>query len=562
MRFICIFIFFFLMGCEKDLLSQIEQNTGQKPLDDQSQQVPSGQVLPSLLDTLLTPKVGIPTVVVGVGAIGGTTAYVLDALGKRHLDVAVQKEIQAQIKAGRVSTPPAETGNVSGVFFIENQSGQKQWVVKPMGLAPDGKHRTDTKELEKKVVPGQEVGNEVLMYALDQALGGHYGIPKTVLVKVRHADFNPKRKQTRETRATQMGFLANWAWRDQTELASAQAFLPGQSWHDAFIKELITANLDDEALVQAVNQKMKDEGIARTQYDRLNIKLLSGGTDGHYGNFLYDSTAKTFGLIDAGYDFLDPKEIIDQKWHELFFAKEPMSDVEYVFLRNIDVDAVMAQMKEQARKNAQVHRILEVDADRLNALRLRLELAKVVGEMKATQEEWYLILRKMDWKGETMYNNYYRNIFKSVVKSHGEEELDWAGIGDRFRDAVWWSKLETVQDFFHAYAREMPHASAWRQAAVASLQTLLVNPKFKEDPNTQIGVFLSRDTALHVLARLGLHELLPGFLEIDNINCKITDREGRTALQIAQLQEQSASDVDKPSYLQTIQILQNHAKCQ
>lgn len=258
----------------------------------------------------------------------------------------------------------------SGSYFIFDEQGQKVGVFKPM--SEEGNDRSTIK-------PGQGAGNEVLMYELDRNLGGAYKCPKTKLIPLESTAFKKQGKQ----------------------LGSFQQFLPGVTMHQLNLYEM--------------------ESISREELDRLNIKLISGGSDSHFGNFLYCRDKKEIGIIDAGYDFIGHEEhpliYRNQSWKFLPKANEQMSPQEYVRLRDINVETVMNGMYDVVEKNKQVDPQLALSTEKMILLRMRLELAKLVGQSELTQLQWLRVL--------------YDGSFIEIYKKQGnvpEAEVQWEDI--------------------------------------------------------------------------------------------------------------------------------------
>lgn len=330
---------------------------------------------------------------------------ILDLITSPPLD---QDQLQSALDAGKA---PRETATgTTGSFYVKNFRGEVGGVFKLMSQEPGaiGNERMEAKgginvSFRSSIQPGQGAGNEVVAYALDQALNGRYGIPRTQLVELKHVSLKSSK----------------------SELGSVQEFLPG-------MKPLNAA--DSGPFL---------ESIPRTEFDRFNFKLISGGTDGHYGNFLYNSTSKKLGLIDAGLDFVgqaDFQHMNQQYWTNLPQAEQLMSPEEYAALKNINTDNAMASVDVQVKSNVARSPILAMSNDKMLALKMRLELAKIAGEEGLTQKQWFDILAPPKYSNEPHYAQIFTRFIKPEL-TDGEwkaddQKIDWEQIRQELRKAA------------------------------------------------------------------------------------------------------------------------------
>lgn len=318
-----------------------------------------------------------------------------------------QDKLQSALDEGQV--PRQTTTGTTESFFVAVAGKITAGVFKAMRSEPGGELNTRMATTGKKnmglresIKPGQGAGNEVIAYALDRALGGRYGIPRTRLVELKHASFGSSK----------------------SELGSVQEFLPGmQSFQECSEREL--------------------ESIPRPEFDRLNFKLISGGTDGHYGNFLYDAENKKLGLIDAGLDFVGEKDfqLMDvQYWTNLPQASRSMSLSEYAALKAINVEQTMEAVDHQVRQNAKKNPILQMKNDKMLALKMRLELAKIAGEEGLTQKQWFNVLATQKQGRLSPYVEIFNKHIKSKLTTRDwredDQKIDWEQIRQELRLAA------------------------------------------------------------------------------------------------------------------------------
>lgn len=318
-------------------------------------------------------------------------ANVLDAAKVQELRLKQAAELdpvslQSALDAGQI--PKSTMTGTSGSFFLRNQQGNIIAVFKPMSMEPGGylNNRGKNRVLRSSILPGQCAGNEVIACALDQALEGRYQIPQTYLVALRHAGFGGSTEK---------------------EIGSVQKFLP-----------------NTKPLSQLSEREMR--AILRSEFDRLNFKLISGGTDAHFGNFLYDPKTLKLGIIDSGLDFLGEEDfgcMRNQAWITLPQASQPMAPEEYAALRNINVEEAMTAVRNQVEQNISMSPMLTMSKGKLLALQMRLELAKIAGEQELTQKEWHSILAPSRDETESPYTQIFANRIKPNF-----DNVNWASV--------------------------------------------------------------------------------------------------------------------------------------
>lgn len=625
------FLILFAFGCDQlEKWASGEEGRGvspivQLPIQEEAK-VPSGatserkrgpfQVAKKALDTLLTPQVGIPTLVVVGGGAAAATAYYLSnrdtdayiGLGlqdigkteaeKQQVAQGFQQKLQTAVEQPGTIDQPAGA-SVSEVFFLkvnEGQPGEETWVVKPMGLSMFGENVTSERELEKwkqtqgvdtfnamvkirqghmmaffgqgpahqSLLPGKEVRNEVFAYALDQALGGHYQVPETFLVRLKHAQFNPQREKRRAGWEKIIGKKASdWAFAQKEELCSVQRFLgdmksiQGIGADKGFAEINQFSTLLDSATPEAVAQ--------------FNFALIAGNSDGHLGNFLIPEELNNIvriGLIDHGYSFLNPKVDKLRVTPMMFdFAIKPMSDAEYAFLAAIDVDQVMGQMRQVAEEIRKTNKRLKFSENKLNALKARLILAKIAGEEELTQRQWYNILdRTLNDFGYLPDNrlaapgmmnglaisgyfslpgfeNYFIETYLHEIHNRSQARINWVRVEEQLRNAALREKSPIP-----AFGRSMVVLAGMPGATFYELpmekkqvpnfdqlwQEMVESQAFKDNPNQIVvshGAWklwagekiptYKAYPALYVAAYLGETKLVSELLALPNINCHV-----------------------------------------
>jgi hypothetical protein len=295
------------------------------------------------------------------------------------------------------SSPKPTKSGVNGSFFIIDRDGKPIAVFKPMnmetGMPRNPRMAPDRNvQFRRTILPGQGVGNEVLAYYLDHhGFCGRYGIAQTMLVSVGHRDMSSK-----------------------LELGSAQRFIPNA-------KPL--ASMSQAEMAQ----------IPRGEWDKLNFRLITGSTDAHLGNILYCPFTRSIHLIDSGDDFVgaDGQCQYYNPWASIPMAYFRMSENEYRFLANIDLNSAITAFDACARNNELANDILRVSPDKYLTQLLRLYLARVVGEMRLTQYEWCCIMSRRRMQNGAISPSEIEKVYDSWIRIHQNSSTDWKKIVPR-----------------------------------------------------------------------------------------------------------------------------------
>lgn len=576
-------ILFFTVGCPSQLQQAIQQ-LPEKTIKAEPYQEPSPtKTLPkSVFDSLMEPKTSIPSI--GVAAVGGGVLYYLFHQGQKlyahqyYLDVTVQNEIQRHLNLHsptheRVEKPKKQTA--SGVFFISDESKEKLFVVKPMVLEPL------PISVGKETLRGQGVANSIFAYELDQALGGFAQIPRTVVVKLKYSALNPGLAKTRE-RYQKIPF-SNIIWQDREEIASAQEYVKdSDTLSHIFVEPCTKSFTQYYKQTECIDNEFQKAAISKQEYDKLSILFLTGETDGNYSNFLYNKTLKRFYIIDSAYSFLklskNNANNINIPAMRLYFSSEPMEKKTYQFLSDINVDQVMHVMEQKASQLKAIHPVFAFSRNRLNALRLRLELAKIVGLSgndvhPITQAEWYAVLTA---SANKEHANFYKSLFFQYIHNKPSFLIPWQIIRTKLEQAFPQAQVELIQDFFSntnfAYQVKLLNTiydvnyffeEEFLKETQKLLGQLLSNPFWKANPNmaldtteTNLG---AQDTALHVAIRLGLDTIIDRFFQIPNLDCKTINYNTQTPLDIAKA-DFSLRHLD--AHQKIINFLEKQRNCQ
>ncbi|MES2504394.1 MAG: hypothetical protein V4534_05890 [Myxococcota bacterium] len=317
-------------------------------------------------------------------------------------------DLASRITAGLAIHAPAPTKHgVNGSFFIRDKHGHRCAIFKPMNMEAGmpKNHRLgpgENVQFRESILPGQGAGNEVLAYRLDRhAFEGRYGLPKTILIKLSHPAFEGE------------------------ELGSAQVFLSNAK------------PLSD--LTQA-----EREDIPMKEWQKLNFRLISGSTDAHFGNILYSTDDKKLYLIDSGDDFVGEKGQCQyySPWAMMPKSNQLMTQDEYEFLSGLNVAEAMNVFAKAARANEEQCPTLKVSDDKYLTQILRLKLAKVAGQMKLTQAEWFDIMTRhrdrynmpVASNMEEVYRHHIRNcIGDGETWQKSTERVNWRHIEQEFK---------------------------------------------------------------------------------------------------------------------------------
>ncbi len=315
-----------------------------------------------------------------------------------------QANFERELAGAIACNPPKPTkSGVNGSFLIIGPEGKPIAVFKPMNMET-GMPRNPRMgagrnvQFRDTILPGQGAGNEVLAYYLDHyGLSGRYGIAQTILVSVGHK-----------------------AMSSRLELGSAQRFIPNAR---------PLADMSQAEIAQ----------IPRTEWDKLNFRLITGSTDAHLGNILYCANTRSIHLIDSGDDFVgaDGQHQYYNPWTSTPMSHFKMSEGEYKFLANLDLNLAVTAFERCARNNEVANDILMVTPDKYLTQLLRLYLARVVGQMKLTQHEWASIMsRKRLPQGGTSRSD-IEKIYDSWIRMHQHSSNDWKKIAAQ----VNWNKV-------------------------------------------------------------------------------------------------------------------------
>ncbi len=306
-----------------------------------------------------------------------------------------QVNFEQELARAITCNPPVSTkSGVNGSFLIMGPQGKPIAVFKPMNMEtgmPRNPRMGPGRNVQFRdtILPGQGVGNEVLAYYLDHyGFGGRYGIAQTILVSVGHR-----------------------AMSARLELGSAQRFIPNA-------KPL--ADMSQAEIAQ----------IPRVEWDKLNFRLITGSTDAHLGNILYCPSTRSIHLIDSGDDFVgvNGQHQYYNPWASLPMSYFKMSEGEYRFLANLDLNLAMTAFERCARNNEVASDILAVTSDKHLTQLLRLYLARVVGEMKLTQREWCSIMSRYRMPNGALYPSEIERIYDSWIRMHQNASTDWKKI--------------------------------------------------------------------------------------------------------------------------------------
>lgn len=261
----------------------------------------------------------------------------------------------------RRSAPVPSHLSSRGSFFLNDSNGQRMAVFKP----------------------SLKAGNEALAYALDQgAFLGHYEIPKTVLIRLRHEAFGGD------------------------ALGSAQQFIP-----DAYR----LGELEPQVYTS----------IGQQEWEKLNFRLISGSTDWDEGTVLF--RAGRLYLIESSDDFAGQKEQRQyvNPWVKHPKAHMPLSDSEASFLHHLDIKQVMLVFEQSALANEQADPRLKVSVDQYLTQVLRLYLAKLAGKYKLTQAEWFAIMTPKRSGNGKLYPGELESIYDKYIAKIANQSENW-----------------------------------------------------------------------------------------------------------------------------------------
>lgn len=308
--------------------------------------------------------------------------------------VAPPKTFEQELRLGlQYFAPVATKSGVNGSFFLCDSRGQRVAIFKPMNMEAGAKknHRLDhahNVQFRKSILPGQGAGNEVLASALDsKAFQQRYGIPKTTLIRLAHPAFEGE------------------------ELGSVQQFIPNSC-----------------SLSSMTSQQRAR--IPQHEWEKLNFRLISGSTDAHLGNMLYCENTQKLHLIDSGDDFVGEEGECQyyNPWAAEHRCTQKMSQTEYSFLTNLNVQNVMKVFEEQALINEETDSKLRVTADKYLTQILRILLANTVGKHKLTQEQWARLMSPFRGAGGQLHRSALEKIYDLHIRPHSKKDLEWRKV--------------------------------------------------------------------------------------------------------------------------------------
>ncbi len=307
----------------------------------------------------------------------------------------VQNELSIGMKgSGGYAVARSSTGmNASQV--LRDQGGPVV-LFKPMAFDRVG-------EIRESHTDGQGPGNEALAYSLDHyAFSGRHQVPETHVVELDHP---------------------NW---DGTGLGSVHAWQPGTDVLKSMLRQ-------DDTSVRA---------IPSGAFEPLDFFLLSGGTDGHFGNVLHGGNPPRLIPIDHGASFPDTHDhaMFLNNWDVLPQALVLMTPERRAFLRSIDVDHAMNVFELQSRMNEAIDPTFRMTTGKFLTQKFLLHLARAAAEEGVSQREWAGMLLANP-APSAFQRNFQQNCGHLDLETeqdwrNASGQINWTRVQEQFRNTL------------------------------------------------------------------------------------------------------------------------------
>ncbi len=246
---------------------------------------------------------------------------------------------------------------ISGSYFLMNENGMAQFVLKPLDEDIGAIHNPKgyaspfvENPLRRGIPLYRSCFREVAAYEMAEFLGLSSVVPRTSFAIIQSDQFFDllQNVSPREMHI----YLEAIGPCDKEKLCSVQEFVGQSKTLSEAMEDLQSASLLDEEIANLIDQK---------DFEDANLLLwITGDTDGHSGNFLVTPKKadeignQIFGLkkIDNGLAFPEVNGQLVNALRYLPNAKRPLSDAAFNKIQRLDADAMEAILRQHGLESA------------------------------------------------------------------------------------------------------------------------------------------------------------------------------------------------------------------